>query len=845
MTMIQKVLMGVVFCACGTFAACAETMEVSHLEQFVLPDGSTQISWITPKPQRSATVVITDAEGKKSRIREKTDKVRNHMAVIPAKKARGASILVTADGNEKNALFPPLKLTPAPTVKTQAFSVPLQVADPAAPRQNWPVRSGVPFAKGVLGSAKDAMLTDAEGREIPCAFEVFSKWPDGSIKWLTVNFNADTIPGVPLKVILKNRTGSKPDPAPVKLDAQKKLLAGLRCEITFADGSVATGKFSEGGLVSRTFIPGGERLCFRNDFEGKPEYVLEALCTVTANGLTGVDFRIITLRSQKVEEVKSIVWKGFPKFGGADFVRRQFYAEPPRQEGFFHATGLAVYVPDFWQQYPKGAVVKNGAFVYEMLPELAADYLPAKPSSQNVFCRYFWFREGGHYAFRNHMSLPGAFTILTGKAADTPAETLKKQLENPLFAAATPEYYCATQVFGPLFPADGKAFARVDQYFETSFAKNLKTRETVSDYGWMSYGDWFGERRDNWGNNEYDLAYLMGLQFARTGKLAYLKRGLEMARHYTSVDVQHTDKPGRKPELVYPHKIGHTGELLDPKGRLASFTEHYMGTFVESFDNKGGHDFLAGSFFMAALTGDPLIWEAAEYACIQQAIYMSINIVITIERTAGWNLVNQTNAYLFTGNPLHLNAARFVVDKVVAMQNPKTGCLDLPTDLKECNCPDKKEHRGGKGFAMGVLMHGMRFYHGITGEKRAADSIVRSADWIMNECYDPETGMLRYKTGCPKYARGTKFTSIVSEGVAYAGVLTGNRKYGEFIRDHVDLRNVSTSAGSASKGFALEWRLVPHALYYLREQGISAFPKRPVRVKQSARPPVPAGSAGR
>jgi len=835
MAAVRRLFVGFFLSVSSCFGAGAVAPEGAHLEQFVLPDGSTQLSWTTETPRRSATVAVTDASGRKTLVKEKTDKVRNHAVVIPAAKAKGASVLVTADGKEENALFSPLKLLPAPAVKTQAFTVPLQVADPAAPRKAWPVRSGVPFAKGVLGSAKDVMLTDASGNEMPCTFEVFSKWPDGSVKWLIVNFNADTAPGESLKVCLKERKEGKAKAADLKPDAQKKLLSDLRCEITFADGTVATGRLSREGIVSQTPIPGGTRLRFRSDFEGKPEYVLEAVCTLASNGLVSVDFRIVTLRSRKVEEVRSILWKGFPKFGGADFAARQFYAEPPRQDGFFQAPGLAVYVPDFWQQYPKGAVAKDGEFVYEMLPVLSADYLPAKPSSQQVFCRYFWFREGGLYGFRNHMSLPGAFSILTGKAAETPGELLKKQFETPLFAAATPEYYCGTEAFGPVFPADGKTFPQVEQYFRRNFAKNLKTRETVSDYGWMSYGDWFGERRDNWGNNEYDLAYLMGIQFARTGKFAYLKRGVEMARHYTSVDVHHTDKPARKPELVYPHKIGHTGELLDPKGHLASFTEHYKGTFVGSFDNRGGHDFLAGSFFMAALTGDPLVRDAAEYACLQQAIYMSIKVDITIERTAGWNLVNQTNAYLFTGNPLHLNAARFVVDEVIARQNPKTGCLDLPTDLKECDCPDKKEHRGGKGFAMGVLMHGMRFYHGITGEKRAADSIVRSADWIMNECYDPETGMLRYKTGCPKYARGTKFTPIVSEGVAYAGVLTGNRKYAEFIRDHVDLRGYNTSAGSSSKGFAMDWRLIPHALRFMQMQGITAFPERPVQVNKTAK----------
>jgi len=55
----------------------------------------------------------------------------------------------------------------------------------------WPVTQGVPFPQGALGDAEHLRLVDAQGREVPLAAEATARWPDGTVKWALLDFQAD------------------------------------------------------------------------------------------------------------------------------------------------------------------------------------------------------------------------------------------------------------------------------------------------------------------------------------------------------------------------------------------------------------------------------------------------------------------------------------------------------------------------------------------------------------------------------------------------------------------------------------------------------------------------------
>ena len=68
----------------------------------------------------------------------------------------------------------------------------ITVAEPSGvDRSGWPVTSGIPLAQGELRDHRQAALFDAEGNEIPLQTEILNRWPDGTIRWLLIDFQVD------------------------------------------------------------------------------------------------------------------------------------------------------------------------------------------------------------------------------------------------------------------------------------------------------------------------------------------------------------------------------------------------------------------------------------------------------------------------------------------------------------------------------------------------------------------------------------------------------------------------------------------------------------------------------
>ena len=54
-----------------------------------------------------------------------------------------------------------------------------------------PVTGGVPLARGALSDARAVRLSAGE-RDVPLQAEVLARWPDKSVKWLLLDFQAAT-----------------------------------------------------------------------------------------------------------------------------------------------------------------------------------------------------------------------------------------------------------------------------------------------------------------------------------------------------------------------------------------------------------------------------------------------------------------------------------------------------------------------------------------------------------------------------------------------------------------------------------------------------------------------------
>ncbi|MBT3380548.1 MAG: hypothetical protein HN742_32205 [Lentisphaerae bacterium] len=70
--------------------------------------------------------------------------------------------------------------------------IPLTVSETVGVvREKWPVTSGVPFPEGQLGSADNLRLLDSDGAPVPVQCQTLAEWPDGSVRWALLDFQAN------------------------------------------------------------------------------------------------------------------------------------------------------------------------------------------------------------------------------------------------------------------------------------------------------------------------------------------------------------------------------------------------------------------------------------------------------------------------------------------------------------------------------------------------------------------------------------------------------------------------------------------------------------------------------
>jgi hypothetical protein len=478
-------------------------------------------------------------------------------------------------------------------------------------------------------------------------------------------------------------------------------------------------------------------------------------------------------------------------------------------------TRIAVAVRDFWQTYPKGIALKPDGIHVRLLPTLAEDEY--KPRDINEWVRHlYWFRKG-QYLFKRGMAMKTEFWVRFDRAQD-PApsggwEAWAKSLNALPYAAGPRELYANSGAFGPLRPS---IFPEYEGMVERSVQRVLRNREEKGEYGWMNFGDWHGERTYNWGNSEYDWAWAMAVQFARTGRWDYFEVGEQMTRHYSTVDTVHVPWSANMPGRVYAHSIGHIGAGVEPKEvgitdqRWEEWLTRNRGFFQGAID-PGGHIHQEGNFAYYFLTGDRDYLETAEMVAGAQAAYLTARFDFSIERSAGWALTNAVAAYEATGKPFYLNAARLYVEKILAKQDAAGGGWLLPQDRSECDHPPP--HLGGKSFATGVLLYGLMRYDLAEARPEVKRSIVRACEWLVEQAWNKEKQGFRYKTNCDKYADsadGGATMGLCSAGLAYGFKLQPDARFRDVLR--VGFAKTCASTGGEGKSAAMLIRQSAYAL---------------------------------
>lgn len=433
-------------------------------------------------------------------------------------------------------------------------------------------------------------------------------------------------------------------------------------------------------------------------------------------------------------------------------------------------SGVTVAVLDFWREYPRALSATAERGLVEILPALdGEDFWTELPDH----LRYPFVE--GCYRMKWGMAKTTRMALhFYGPDDEVDPTVAARALDRPLVPVIDSAWYAQTGALGDMAAQTPGEFEAWDADVARRFAEHLELKEREREYGFLNWGDWFGERGRNWGNNEYDLPHGLFMQFARTGNRDYYRLALAAARHQADVDCVHAYPDIMNVGAMAPHSVCHTGEWSQ---HLAAPSWSYQYTSMTTAAN--GHTWADGMVDAWYLCGEPRVMECAQGLGEHIAFAMAPTFehLGTHERSAGWSLAAIMALYRATGDPVYLEAARQIVEVALREQDLEgTGAWPhvLPTD----HAAGYPGAVGNVAFLIGILMAGMQDYHQATGDPRVLTSMAAGCRWLREVMWVPDRRAFHY-TSSPAYLNNpekarTGVNMLIIPPMAYVAEQTGD-----------------------------------------------------------------------
>ncbi len=691
-----------------------------------------------------------------------------------------------------------------------------------------PVTGGVPLPQGAAPAGTVFTLSDEQGKPVPLQTVVLARWKDQSARWLLLDFQTQPIDARPERrytLTWKRPTGGGPPtqepgqeekgepstqpsgpPGTAYLtlgstrfaQAEEGLLdisgrLGVDLVLTDAQGNLWPAKAESvriepaGGLRSTLMMVGSFRrpdgargFQFRlraSAYAGLGLVRLEPLILVDPAGGIMQHLRELKLSLRPRDGVKTARIGGDPEWKGSPSAGVRLFQYDDRNYRFEGADGkggkapgwaefddgkgiAAVALREFWQQWPKAIEATPKELAVALLPRFEqGDFDHMKPEH-----KYQYLFEKGCYRIRTGQARRWDIWLdLRGAGAP-----LGPFANAPFMPIADPAAAIATGVWDAIMPAGIPEMAEYDPWAQNIFNAYVHSIESQRDYGAMNWGDWYGERVVNWGNNEYDTAAQHLLQFARTGDPKYFYAAEAAARHSSEVDTVHfinndlvrllgqsADFPAR-PGLVHQHTVAHVSGFYPPEYVRKLLVEAKIGDGVNPYlcldPYNLGHLWTIGMARMSLLTGDPFLKETVQQigdnlASLAEGRKYHFMGHSHCGRTTGWSLLALSGAYELDLNERYLKAMKLLVDDALAEQDPHCGGWLYKLPPGHCECV-KNKHVGMAGFITAILVNGLSRYYLLTGDTRLPPAINRAVTFLNRDTWMEQYRDWRY-TSCP------------------------------------------------------------------------------------------------
>ncbi len=674
------------------------------------------------------------------------------------------------------AQWKPANLTQG-SIDERAVSV--TVSAPAfAQAANWPTRCGLPIPQGELADANRVAVRTASGKIIPSQSRALARWPDGSVKWLFLDFFHDlTSPGDATYTIAYGNRVEPVDPS-----------AGVRITTSDAGLSVDTGAIrftvprQRFGMIEDVRLPSGEAL------QRGP--IAAEIIEASGKVWSAIDLPVVNLKVEQAGPLHVVILaetklaeSGKPSAGFAHRARIHAYANSPLVEidhfaantdsrqaasvegsmsskvpvksmtlkiipaqnvaqavhslGAMAAPGAIVQSsPDtFTVHGPTGSREQKGRALGCISLELAGDrsLSVGVPAFAEQFPKAFrwskdgleidlWAEKGGNFDWIEGVGKTHHIALYYGAGKSAFANLLAK---TPVLALAQPRWYTASGAMGSLTPAGASCLPVVESTLSRHVNEAVIERVGL---GFENYGDHsssgYVQGSPLWDNNEYDLPAGCLVQFARTGDRQALDLSLASALHYLDVDTvhyssQHAD--WARAQHVHSHGTfgHHTAQGPDM---------HHAG-------------YVQGLIWYSYFTGDPIGIEGSK-GIADWVLRNSKIHVVGMERQLGHPLTTLNDVYEATGEEKYLQGAARLVDQALKWEHPlRSGFLAPITE--------SPAYYSGSTFCSGLLPSALLKFNSWAMHPEIDAMLQRVAQWTLTDMWYPPANIFT-KGGSPR-----------------------------------------------------------------------------------------------
>ena len=492
-------------------------------------------------------------------------------------------------------------------------------------------------------------------------------------------------------------------------------------------------------------------------------------------------------------------------------------------------VGLAVR--RFWQTCPKGLRVDATGAAVELLPALTPLPTAGQAGADDSWHQLFFWRTSRGYLLKAGQALTSEITL---SLPDSPgeAERIAAWCEHPAVVRPGIDWLNRSGALSPLRAKPDSPFTRYERTVDHACDEWQRERDTLRQYGFLNFGDWYGESGWSWGNNEYDPAFAHYQEFLRGGRAEWAALAAESVRHLADVDTCNFSSDAAQIGGQYAHMPGHAGGYLPPyfRSKVAGSCMFYSHSWVE------------GPVLHYLLTGDESVRETLDrigewmlsgrtHGVIGGSVVADRQGLDAYDygqlRDAGWHLIHLCALARWTDDPRFTNAAHLVAERLLERRTPGGGWERL---LGEGHCfAGPPRTRGEASFMVGVCLSALRRYHELTGDERVATAIVDGARWLVEHTYDRDARHFRYTSSPSRGASGPGHTQQVIEGLVYALSLRPDAELDGIVRHGLDTLGSERHAAeplalgapgaSTSRGvgpsLCHETRYVPTMLAYL------------------------------